>query len=171
MKGIIRRIDHLGRIVIPIHYRKNLDLKENDDVDIILDNNQMIIKKHDALKINVSIFSSLCYSLYQIYKGTFIITDNKKIIASYGLKSNVYSQKSLLSDLLINQNINQGMILNQIKIIKNIDEAPSFYVEPFHSRHGVLVGYLIYIYDNNVMENIPLLIHSCSLFISELLKD
>ena len=35
--GIIRRVDGLGRIVIPIHMRKELNIFENDNVELILE--------------------------------------------------------------------------------------------------------------------------------------
>ena len=40
-----RKIDELGRIVIPIELRKFLDIKENDSLGISLNNNSILIKK------------------------------------------------------------------------------------------------------------------------------
>ena len=40
--GEIRRIDNLGRVVLPIHFRKKLGILENDDVEITLDENDQI---------------------------------------------------------------------------------------------------------------------------------
>ena len=41
----IRKIDELGRIVIPIEIRKFLDIKEKDPLGISLENNTISIKK------------------------------------------------------------------------------------------------------------------------------
>lgn len=42
--GVIRRMDNLGRVVIPIHFRKKAGIYENDDVEITLnDRNQIVI--------------------------------------------------------------------------------------------------------------------------------
>ena len=45
--GITRRIDELGRIVIPKEIRKNLKIRESDEIDISLDGNSIILNKHE----------------------------------------------------------------------------------------------------------------------------
>ena len=42
----VRAIDELGRFVIPIELRKNLDIEEKDPLQIFVDNNKIIFKKH-----------------------------------------------------------------------------------------------------------------------------
>lgn len=44
--GIVRKIDELGRIVVPIELRRNLDVKEGDPVEIFVDGEQIILKKY-----------------------------------------------------------------------------------------------------------------------------
>ena len=43
MSGVKRQVDRLGRIVIPISYRKYLNLNENSSVNISLENDSIII--------------------------------------------------------------------------------------------------------------------------------
>lgn len=45
--GITREIDNLGRVVIPIEWRKELGLKVKDSVEIIKNGNEIIIKKYE----------------------------------------------------------------------------------------------------------------------------
>ena len=45
-KGIKRKIDELGRIVIPIEMRRDLDIYEDDYVEIIPDGNEIILRKY-----------------------------------------------------------------------------------------------------------------------------
>ena len=47
--GIIRRIDDLGRVVIPKEIRKNLNIKENDSLEIFIDGENIILKKYSNL--------------------------------------------------------------------------------------------------------------------------
>ena len=47
MSGIERRIDKLGRIVLPMSYRKKLGLSESSTVSIILYNDVISITKSD----------------------------------------------------------------------------------------------------------------------------
>lgn len=44
-EGIVRRLDDLGRVVIPKEMRKVMNVKEKDFVRIIKQNNSIIIKK------------------------------------------------------------------------------------------------------------------------------
>jgi len=45
-KGVKRKIDELGRVVIPIELRRTLDISEDDYVEIIPDGDQLILKKY-----------------------------------------------------------------------------------------------------------------------------
>ena len=44
--GIVRRIDELGRIVIPIELRRVLDISEHDRIEILTDENRIILQKY-----------------------------------------------------------------------------------------------------------------------------
>ena len=44
--GIIKLVDELGRIVIPIEIRKNLKIKEKDKMNIYLENHNIVIEKY-----------------------------------------------------------------------------------------------------------------------------
>jgi len=44
--GIVRKVDELGRVVIPVELRKVLSLREKDPVEIFVDENQIILKKY-----------------------------------------------------------------------------------------------------------------------------
>ena len=44
--GIVRKIDEIGRIVIPMDVRKNLDICEYDQFEIFVDGDKIILKKY-----------------------------------------------------------------------------------------------------------------------------
>lgn len=44
--GIVRKIDDLGRIVIPIELRKGFDIKEGDPLEFFTEDNRIILKKY-----------------------------------------------------------------------------------------------------------------------------
>ena len=44
--GIVRKVDELGRIVLPIEIRKVMDIKEKDSIEIFTDTDQIILKKY-----------------------------------------------------------------------------------------------------------------------------
>lgn len=45
--GIVRRMDDLGRVVIPIELRRTLDIAEKDPLEIYVDGNMIILKKYE----------------------------------------------------------------------------------------------------------------------------
>ncbi len=49
--GIIRKIDDLGRITIPIEIRRNLHLSVNDALEIFIQNNQIVLQKYEPADI------------------------------------------------------------------------------------------------------------------------
>ncbi|MCD8501024.1 MAG: AbrB/MazE/SpoVT family DNA-binding domain-containing protein [Bacillaceae bacterium] len=44
--GIVRKVDELGRVVIPIELRRTLDIAEKDALEIYVDNEKIILKKY-----------------------------------------------------------------------------------------------------------------------------
>ncbi len=45
--GIVRRVDELGRVVLPIELRRTLDIAEKDALEIYVDSNTIILKKYE----------------------------------------------------------------------------------------------------------------------------
>ncbi|MCW1929493.1 AbrB/MazE/SpoVT family DNA-binding domain-containing protein [Bhargavaea beijingensis] len=44
--GIVRKVDELGRVVIPIELRRTLGIKEKDALEIYVDDDRIILKKY-----------------------------------------------------------------------------------------------------------------------------
>ena len=45
--GIVRKVDVLGRIVLPIELRKNLDIEKEDPIEIYVDGDYILLKKYE----------------------------------------------------------------------------------------------------------------------------
>ena len=63
--GMIRKIDELGRIVIPKEIRNNLKIKDNEAVEIYVEEDKMILQKYNQMlsyedKCNKLIFLIKC---------------------------------------------------------------------------------------------------------------
>ena len=46
--GIIRKVDELGRVVIPIELRNTLKIAEKDTIEIFVEGTSIILKKHES---------------------------------------------------------------------------------------------------------------------------
>jgi AbrB family looped-hinge helix DNA binding protein len=47
--GIVRRVDELGRVVIPIDLRRSLDIAEGDPMEIYVNGNQIILSRYEPI--------------------------------------------------------------------------------------------------------------------------
>ena len=48
VSGIVRRVDQLGRIVLPIELRRNMNIaEEKDSLEIFVDQNKIVLKKYE----------------------------------------------------------------------------------------------------------------------------
>ncbi|ABZ83801.1 transcriptional regulator, abrb family [Heliomicrobium modesticaldum Ice1] len=45
--GIVRKVDELGRVVIPIELRRTLGIDEKDALEIYVDHEKIILKKYE----------------------------------------------------------------------------------------------------------------------------
>lgn len=44
--GIVRNVDNLGRIVLPMELRKQLEIAEKDPIEIFVDGSDIVLRKH-----------------------------------------------------------------------------------------------------------------------------
>lgn len=71
--GILRRIDDLGRIVIPKEIRRSMRIREGDALEIFVDNGFLCLRKYEAEKE----FSAEIKSLEDDILNQYYMTDNK----------------------------------------------------------------------------------------------
>ena len=45
--GIVRKVDELGRIVLPIEIRRTLDIVEKDELEIFVENERIVLQKFE----------------------------------------------------------------------------------------------------------------------------
>ena len=45
--GIVRKVDDLGRIVLPIELRRMLDIAERDELEIYMENDHIVLRKYE----------------------------------------------------------------------------------------------------------------------------
>lgn len=79
--GVVRRVDDLGRIVIPKEIRRNLRIRDGESLEIFVDNNDIVLKKFSIMKNVDEYASNLVDSLYSLLKKSVVITDSDSVIA------------------------------------------------------------------------------------------
>jgi len=82
--GIIRRIDELGRIVIPKEIRKSLRIKNGDSLEILVEGENITLRKYSQVENLENIANLYAESFNQVLKYNVIITDTDKVVALAG---------------------------------------------------------------------------------------
>jgi AbrB family transcriptional regulator (stage V sporulation protein T) len=120
---INKRIDELGRIVIPKEIRKELKIREGDSLEITIDEKEnIILKKHSVMK-GINDFSKIVADIiYSDLKKNVIITDNSKIIAAAGPFKKFYLNKNISNNLITSLIRRENMYENYRKSFSIIDD-------------------------------------------------
>lgn len=83
--GIVRRIDDLGRIVIPKEIRRTLRIRESDPLEIFTDREgEIILKKYSPIGEMSTFAKQYAESLAQVSGHTALIADRDQFIAISG---------------------------------------------------------------------------------------
>lgn len=97
--GIVRRIDDLGRIVIPKEIRRTLRIRESDPLEIFTDREgEIILKKYSPIGEMSTFAKQYAESLAQVSGHAALITDRDQFIAVSGGYKGIIG-KSLSKDL------------------------------------------------------------------------
>lgn len=99
--GIVRRIDDLGRIVIPKEIRRTLRIKESDPLEIFTEKDgSIILKKYSPIGDIAELAKPYVESLAQVSGHMALIADRDQFIAASGNGSKAFINQSLSQELL-----------------------------------------------------------------------
>lgn len=82
--GIVRRMDELGRVVIPKELRRTMRIKEGEEIEVVQKDDTLVLKKYSAVSEMIDFQMEYASSVYRTTGYTAIITDNDKIVALSG---------------------------------------------------------------------------------------
>ncbi len=94
--GIVRRIDDLGRVVIPKEIRRTMRIREGDPLEIYTDREgEVIFKKYSPIGELSSFAAQYADTLYKTCNMSVVITDRDAVIASAGVSKKEYNEKRI----------------------------------------------------------------------------
>ncbi len=115
--GIVRRIDSLGRIVIPMEIRRTLRIRENDALEIFTDREgEIIFKKYSPIADRDEFAQEYADSLFESTGHTALIADRDEIIAVAGASKKQFMGKTLSSEI-------ERIMEERQTVIDNANEA------------------------------------------------
>ncbi|BDR65582.1 stage V sporulation protein T [Clostridium tetani] len=98
--GIVRRIDDLGRVVIPKEIRRTLRIREGDPLEIFTDREGgVILKKYSPIGELSEFSKGYAESLQQTIGNIVIICDRDMLISVSGIQKKEYMDKKISFEL------------------------------------------------------------------------
>ncbi|MBD0384551.1 stage V sporulation protein T [Paenibacillus sedimenti] len=153
--GIVRRIDDLGRVVIPKEIRRTLRIREGDPLEIFVDRDgEVILKKYSPIGELGDFAKEYAESLFESTNHIAMISDRDTIIAMAGGSKKDYFEKSIGSVVeacMDNRKAILESASGQYEIIKDASETFSSYVAAPIVAGGDPIGSVILVSkDENV---------------------
>ncbi|MBP1970359.1 AbrB family transcriptional regulator (stage V sporulation protein T) [Virgibacillus natechei] len=98
--GIVRRIDDLGRVVIPKEIRRTLRIREGDPLEIFVDREgEVILKKYSPISELSHFAKEYAEALFDSMQSPVLICDRDEVIAVAGESKKDYLNKNIGSEL------------------------------------------------------------------------
>ncbi len=99
--GIVRKIDDLGRVVIPKEIRKNMHIREGDNLEIFTESKgEIVLKKYAPMGEFINISQNCAQILNDFTDLAVCITDTENIIATSGNSKSKYMSCQISDEIL-----------------------------------------------------------------------
>lgn len=137
--GIVRRIDDLGRVVVPKEIRRVLRIREGDPLEIFTNNlGEVILKKYSPINDLSEFATEYAETVSKILGGTIIVSDTDQIIAASGTAKKEYNNMKVDPELdkIIqskNQYSNDSKVV--VPIVSHGDPIGSITILPKANHH------------------------------------
>lgn len=157
--GITRKIDELGRIVLPKEIRKTLNINTGDDFQISIENEKIILQRYLKLKNKEKEILKIIDTFIKIYNyKIYMIIGNKDITTNTNIKDN-------LASIIQERKLYVQETITKFQILENITEEGRIVINPI-VKDSDLLGTIVIISNNKINELIDV-----SKIINALIKD
>ena len=152
--GIVRRIDELGRVVIPKELRKTLRIREGDPLEIYTNKDELIFKKYSPISSINAYAEAVADGIEEVIEKTCIITDNDAVVYVSGKNKDAVG-KVISTDLEKVMRERKSVILNKsdggnmVSFIKGEEtQAENQIIVPIVTESGDCYGSVL-VYDKD----------------------
>jgi len=130
--GIVRRIDDLGRVVIPKEIRRTLRIREGDPLEIFVDRDgEVILKKYSPIGELSNFAKEYAESLFESVGHITLISDRDSVITVAGASKKELMDKSIgsiLESCMDNRKTSMETNSGNYEIVKDHSDQYSSYV-------------------------------------------
>ena len=129
--GIVRRIDDLGRIVIPKEIRRTMRIREGDPLEIFTGSDgEVILKKYSPINELGAFAKEYAEAIYETYGTLAFISDRDEMIAAAGVSKKSYRNRQLsefTEALMQERKVVLEKLETQIELIPGVQEQVKSY--------------------------------------------
>lgn len=152
--GITRRIDELGRVVIPRELRKTMRIKEGDPLEFFADGDRLIMKKYSPVAAIENSAKTVAEGITELTEKPCAIVDNDKVIFVTANKHKDLEGKDLSEKINLALMDRKSLVLNKSDggEVLPLIEGQNFDVEnqlivPITSSGDVFGGIILFDFD------------------------
>lgn len=153
--GISRRIDDLGRIVIPKEIRKGLKIRDGELMEISVLDEQIILTKNVTMR-GIKDIAKLCMkAVNDTLDINMIITDRDKVIAASPSLQKKYCDTELnveMSEMMLQRKIIVQKEPKSLKINNEEEENTAYLVQPIVADGDIIGSVIILGFGNKIAD-------------------
>ena len=149
--GVVRRVDDLGRIVIPKEIRRTLRIRDGEELEIYVDNDVVVLKKFSKVAELDDISKKMVDVVSSLIGKTILVTDRDTFITGSGDLKKKYLNKEIsgyLENIISNRSVVVQKDIGNIQLADVSDEMYSCVINPIIS-FGDVIGTVIVISINS----------------------
>lgn len=139
-----RKIDELGRIVIPKEIRQSLKLNMGDSLEIYIEDNKISLRKYSSLKGYEEELFNIAKIINELTNSTILFIEEDKVVVSYGKLSEIYIDQEINNSIYNKVGYNNYVKLKDIYLIDSYKEDRAMIVTML-SNKAINIGLLVII--------------------------
>ena len=125
--GVVRRVDDLGRIVIPKEIRRTLRIRDGESLEIFVDREMIALKKFSKMSDMNEVSKQLVDIVNSVIGQNVFITDRDSFIAGSGSLKKEYLNKSISKTLEKIMKERKTVVEHEPHVIELIEDNPEKY--------------------------------------------
>lgn len=149
--GVVRRVDDLGRIVIPKEIRRTLRIRDGESLEIFVDREMIALKKFSTMTDMDEISKQLVDIVNSVTNQNVFITDRDNFIAGSGSLRKKYLNKSISKSLELIMKERKTIVehsLHSIELSDSVVEEYAYVICPV-IMSGDAIGLVLIVSENS----------------------
>jgi stage V sporulation protein T len=158
--GVVRRVDELGRIVIPKEIRRTLKIRDGEELEIYVENDMIFLRKFSKIFDLSEVSRKIIDVANSLINKTILICDRDYVVSASGEFKKRYLNKELSKEInscVFNGKQVVNKSLSSIKLLGDIEDRYAYIINPIFS-FGDVVGSVIILSSNSDISEFDVII-------------